>query len=96
MTQRGLEVKDALNKMADERGLTVSQLALLWTKDQRGITAPIIGPRTVAHLEDALVILDKTLDDVDRPLFEELVHPGNAVSDFHHTNDWMKARVAAR
>ncbi len=95
ITQRALEVGQAVAKMAQERGLTASQLTLLWTKDQPGITAPIIGPRTLAHLEDALVILDKKLDEADRPLFDELVHPGNAVADFHNSNDWMKARVTA-
>jgi len=93
ITQRAIEVKDVVSRLATERGLTSSQLALLWAKDQPGITAPIIGPRTLAHLEDALVIMDKTLDDADRPLFDELVHPGNAVSDFHNNNEWMKARI---
>lgn len=95
ITQRGIEVGQAVSQMAQERGLTASQLALLWTKDQPGITAPIVGPRTLAHLEDALVILDRTLPDADRPLFDALVHPGTAVSDFHNSNDWMKARVLA-
>jgi len=93
VSQRGIDVGKAVAKMAQERGLTASQLTLLWTKDQPGITSPIIGPRTLAHLEDALVIVDKTLDDADRPLFDELVHPGTAVADFHNSNDWMKARI---
>jgi aryl-alcohol dehydrogenase-like predicted oxidoreductase len=93
ISQRGIDVGQAVGRMAQERGLTSSQFALLWTKDQPGITAPIIGPRTLAHLEDAIGILDKTLDEADRPLFDELVHPGNAVADFHNSNDWMKARV---
>jgi aryl-alcohol dehydrogenase-like predicted oxidoreductase len=95
ITQRGLEVGQTVSRMAQERGLSASQLALLWTKDQPGITAPIIGPRTLAHLEDALGILDKTFEEADRPLFDELVHPGNAVADFHNSNDWMKARLVA-
>ena len=93
VTQRGIDVGKAVGTLAQERGLTASQLALLWTKDQPGVTAHIIGPRTLAHLEDALVILDKTLEEDDRPLFDELVHPGTAVSDFHNSNDWMKARI---
>ena len=40
-----------------------------------------------------LAFIDKALDDADRPLFDELVHPGNAVADFHNSNDWMKARI---
>ena len=86
-------VRQAVSKMAQERGLTASQLSLLWIKDQPGVTAPIIGPRTLAHLEDALVIMDKRLSEADRPLFDELVHPGTAVADFHNSNDWMKARI---
>lgn len=93
VTQRGIDVGKAVANMAQERGMTASQLSLLWVKDQPGITSPIIGPRTLAHLEDTLGIIDKTLDDADRPLFDELVHPGTAVADFHNSNDWMKARI---
>ena len=93
ITRRGIEVGRALAEMAGQRGLTPTQLALLWTKDQPGITAPIIGPRTLQHLEDALPVLEMTLDDADRPAFDALVHPGNAVADFHNSNDWMKARI---
>jgi aryl-alcohol dehydrogenase-like predicted oxidoreductase len=93
ITERGIEVGQAVSKLAAERGFTASQFSLLWTKDQPGVTAPIIGPRTLAHLEDALGIMDKALDEADRPLFDELVHPGTAVADFHNSNDWMKARI---
>ena len=82
-----------LQKMAVERDMSLTQLALLWVKDQPGVTSPIIGPRTIEHLEDALGILDKSLDKADIPLFDELVHPGNAVADFHNSNEWMKARI---
>lgn len=93
LTQRGLEVADKVGQMAKERGLTMAQLALLWVKDQPAITSPIIGPRTMKHLEDFLPVMDMKLKDEDRPLFDELVHPGNAVADFHNSNEWMKARV---
>ena len=93
ISRRGKEVAGELAKMAQERGMTASQLGLLWLKDQPGVTSPIIGPRTLAHLEEALAILDKNLDDADRPLFDALVHPGNAVADFFNSNEWMKARI---
>ena len=60
---------------------------------QPGITPPIVGPRTMAHLEDHLAVLEKTLDDADRAVFDELVHPGNAVANFHNSNEWVKARI---
>ncbi|HLU11036.1 MAG TPA: aldo/keto reductase, partial [Oceanobacillus sp.] len=93
ITQRGLDVVERVNEMARERGITITQLALLWCKDQPGITSPIIGPRTMEHLEDALPVGDMKLTDEDRILFDELVHPGTAVADFHNSNDWMKARI---
>jgi aryl-alcohol dehydrogenase-like predicted oxidoreductase len=93
VTERGLYAAQRLSEMAAERGMTSSQYALLWCKDQPAITSPILGPRTMAHLEDALAIADKKLDDADRVLLDELVHPGTAVADFHNSNDWMKARI---
>ncbi len=93
ISRKGLEVGQAVGAMAAERGLTSSQLALLWVKDQPGVTSPIIGPRTLAQLEDSLGIADRSLDEADRPLFDQLVHPGTAVADFHDSNTWMKARL---
>jgi aryl-alcohol dehydrogenase-like predicted oxidoreductase len=88
-----LDVAEKVAGMARERSMTAGQLALLWVKDQPGITSPIIGPRTLGHLAEALPVLERHLDDADRPLFDALVHPGNAIADFHSTNDWMKARI---
>ena len=93
ITHRGKAVAVEVAKMARERGMTGSQLGLLWLKEQPGVTSPIIGPRSLAHLEDALAILERKLDDADRPLFDALVHPGNAVADFFNSNEWMKARI---
>jgi aryl-alcohol dehydrogenase-like predicted oxidoreductase len=90
---RSLAVAASLGELARERGLTTSQLALLWAKDQPGVTAPIIGPRTLAQLEDALGVLELALDDDARAACDALVHPGNAVSDFYSTAFWMRAEV---
>ncbi|MGC9520762.1 MAG: aldo/keto reductase [Anaerolineae bacterium] len=95
VTRAGVKVAAKVQEMAEARGMNAAQLATLWCKDQPGVTAPIIGPRTMQHLEDALAVLDMSLSDEDRPLFDELVHPGNAVADFHNSNPWMKARINA-
>jgi aryl-alcohol dehydrogenase-like predicted oxidoreductase len=92
-TDKSREVGERMVELANERGMTASQLALLWCKDQPGITSPIIGPRTMAHLDDQLPVLEMKLNDADRPIFDALVHPGTAVSDFHNSAWWMKARI---
>jgi aryl-alcohol dehydrogenase-like predicted oxidoreductase len=94
ITRAAREVAIKVAEMAQPRGLTSTQLALLWVKDQPAVTSPIIGPRTMAHLDDAIPVMDMTLDDADRPLFDELVHPGNAVADYHNSNPWMKGRFS--
>jgi len=93
VTRRGVEVARGVSEIARARGLTASQLALLWCKDQPGVTSPIIGPRTMDQLQDALGVLNRDLEDDDRARLDELNPPGNAVSDFHNSNQWMKTRV---
>jgi aryl-alcohol dehydrogenase-like predicted oxidoreductase len=93
VTPRAVEVGQALATLAAERRITTTQLALLWCKDQPGITAPIIGPRTMEQLDDALAVLAMSLDDDTRAACDELVPPGSAVADFHNTAPWMLARL---
>jgi aryl-alcohol dehydrogenase-like predicted oxidoreductase len=93
VTAQARDIGARMLELARERNVTAAQLALLWCKDQPGVTAPIIGPRTMQHLEDLLPVLEMELSDADRPLFDQLVHPGNAVADFHNSAWWMKARL---
>ena len=95
VTREGVKVAARVQDMALERGMNAAQLATLWCKEQPGVTAPIIGPRTMQHLDDALSVLDQHLTEEDRARFDALVHPGNAVADFHNSNPWMKARLNA-
>jgi aryl-alcohol dehydrogenase-like predicted oxidoreductase len=94
VTEAGIGIASAVARLAHERGMSTSQLALLWAKDQPGVTAPIVGPRTLAQLDDALAVLDRALDDDARAACDDLVHPGNAVVDFHNSAGWMRATVA--
>ncbi len=47
----------------EELGAEPATVALAWLLHQRGVTAPIIGPRTVGQLDDALRALDLSLDE---------------------------------
>jgi aryl-alcohol dehydrogenase-like predicted oxidoreductase len=53
-TERHFRVVDAAAEIAEARGATIPQVALAWLLGTEGVTAPIIGPRTFEHLEDAL------------------------------------------
>jgi aryl-alcohol dehydrogenase-like predicted oxidoreductase len=93
VTQRGIEAAQKVAAIARDHGLTSSQLALLWVKDQPGVTSPIIGPRTEAHLEDALAVLEMSLDDETAAAMDGIVPPGTAIADFHNTSGWMRMQV---
>ncbi len=93
ISDRGRVVGAQVADMAEERGMMGAQLALLWVKDQPGVTAPIFGPRTLAQAEEQIAVADMHLSNTDRVSFDALVHPGTAVSDFHNSNEWMKARI---
>ena len=54
---------DTLAEIAEANGRSVSQVALCWLLAQPHVTAPIIGARTVAQLEDNLGATGWTLDD---------------------------------
>jgi 1-deoxyxylulose-5-phosphate synthase len=93
VTQRGVEVGQRFVSLAQEAGLTGAQLALLWVKEQPGITAPIFGVRTLEQLTDVLPILDLSLSDELRAACDELVPPGTAVANFHNSAAWMRMRI---
>jgi len=93
ITEAGVTSAKKLAALAGEHGMTSSQLALLWVKDQPGVTSAIIGPRTEAHLDDALPVLDMQLDPAIAAALDQIVPPGTAVSDFHNTSGWMKMRL---
>jgi aryl-alcohol dehydrogenase-like predicted oxidoreductase len=57
---------DALTRLqhqADARGVAMSSLAMAWALHQPQVDALIIGPRTTAHVDEALAALDVALDD---------------------------------
>lgn len=48
------QVIDALNEVVQETGKSHAQVSLRWLLQRPGVTAPIIGVRTMDHLEQAL------------------------------------------
>ena len=90
LTKQALAVVNEVSSLAAARQLTSGQLALLWLRDRPGVTSPIVGPRTIEHLEESLAIADHPpLDDEALDSLDAVVAPGTFVSDFHNTSGWM-------
>ncbi|MBL1104508.1 aldo/keto reductase [Streptomyces sp. 5-8] len=58
-----LETIAAYEKLCAGIGEEPAHVGLAWLLAQNGVTGPIIGPRTVGHLEGSLRALQLTLDD---------------------------------
>ena len=93
ITQRGVEVGNQFAALARAHGYDPAQLAVLWVKDQPGITAPILGPRTLAQLQNLLPVLEMTLPDELRTQCDELVPPGGVIASFFNSAAWMKWKI---
>jgi len=62
----------------------------LWLRDRPAVTSPIVGPRTIEHLQESLAVADHApLDDEAVATLDAAVPPGTFVSNFHNTSGWM-------
>ncbi len=77
------DVIDLLRDMAGEKGCSMSQLALAWVASQPGVTAPIIGPRTLEQVTDNLGAVDVSLDTADCERIDALVPPCSAAVRYY-------------
>jgi 1-deoxyxylulose-5-phosphate synthase len=93
ITTRAILVGNKFVQLAQSVGMSPAQLAVLWVKDQPGITAPLIGPRTLGQLEHLMPVLEMSLDEALRAACDELVPRGSAVANFHNSAGWMQMQI---
>jgi aryl-alcohol dehydrogenase-like predicted oxidoreductase len=77
------DVVEPLVEMASQKNVPLSQLALAWVLQQPAVTSPIIGPRTIEQLEDALQSLAVSFTPDDLRRIDEIIPPGTHVSTFY-------------
>ena len=78
--QRKAEVVDQLEKVAEEAGLSMIHMALGFVLAHPAVTAPIIGPRTMDHLESQLGAAEVTLSKDVLDKIDEIAAPGTDVA----------------
>jgi aryl-alcohol dehydrogenase-like predicted oxidoreductase len=69
----------ALGELADQAGMPLSHLALAFSHTHPAVTAAIIGPRTMAQLDDMLAAADVRLSPEVLDAIDEIVAPGSDV-----------------
>ncbi len=81
-----MDIADGLEVIAAAHGATVAQVALAWVGAQQGVTAPIVGPRTLEQLIDNLGSLEVELTQEDLESIDELAPPGTNVADYYEAS----------
>jgi aryl-alcohol dehydrogenase-like predicted oxidoreductase len=91
--QRKLEAADALARLAEDNGITLIEMALAFVIRHRAVTAAIIGPRTIEHLESQLPAADVTLSNDVLDRIDEIVPAGVNVNPAD--TGWQNPALAA-
>jgi aryl-alcohol dehydrogenase-like predicted oxidoreductase len=86
LTEGVYDAVEILEPMAEAKGCTLSQLVLAWVTQQPGVTSPIIGPRTMAQLEDNLGALDVTFSEQELQKIDEMIPPGSSLAPFYEAD----------
>jgi aryl-alcohol dehydrogenase-like predicted oxidoreductase len=63
LNQRSLDIADVVGSVADELGVSRSQVAIAWTLAHPAVVSPILGARTLGQAEDNLGALDVVLSE---------------------------------
>jgi aryl-alcohol dehydrogenase-like predicted oxidoreductase len=74
--QQKLDVVEQLAQLAEEAGMSLIHLAIAFVLRHPAISAAIIGPRTMEHLESQLGAADVLLDEKVLDRIDEIVPPG--------------------
>jgi aryl-alcohol dehydrogenase-like predicted oxidoreductase len=82
-TEGTWQALEGLERLCAEKGCSMTAFSLAWCMRQPGITSPIIGPNSVAQLEENLAALEVSVTDEDRKRVDELVRPGEHVEDYY-------------
>jgi aryl-alcohol dehydrogenase-like predicted oxidoreductase len=75
--RESLVIARRLKTHAEERGITPGQFALAWLLNNRLVTAPIVGPRTLEQMRDYLGALGYRFTAEDEALVDSLVVTGH-------------------
>ncbi|MGW5324691.1 aldo/keto reductase [Streptomyces sp. NPDC004014] len=79
--QHNLNLVEALRKIAEQKGVTVAQIAIAWVLSRGEDIVPLVGARTRERLTESLGALHVTLDEADLAAVEEAVPADAAAGD---------------
>jgi aryl-alcohol dehydrogenase-like predicted oxidoreductase len=87
---KNIELLNELNKLAAEKNITPSQLAIAWTINKGFV--PIPGTKRVKYVEQNIAAADVIISDADTQRLESIIPLGTATGNRY--DDWGMTMVS--
>ena len=84
-----MKLVEQMGKIAENRGVTLAQLALSWLLSKGENIVPIPGTRQIKYLKDNIAATDIVLEKKEIEQLESIFHPGAVLGD-RYTEEGMK------
>jgi aryl-alcohol dehydrogenase-like predicted oxidoreductase len=79
--EKNLALVEGLRRLAEQKGVSVAQIAVAWVAAQGDDIVPLVGARRRDRLGEALGALDVTLTEEDLAAIEQIVPKGAAAGE---------------
>ncbi|MGI5467328.1 aldo/keto reductase [Streptomyces sp. CA-132043] len=93
--ERTWDVVDEVRAVAEERGVSMAQVALAWVRDRPAVSSVILGARTVDQLDDNLASAGLRLSDEERARLDKVSDPGAADYPYGDPGQEQRSRNVA-
>ncbi len=87
------QIVEAVEALAEKRGLPMAQIALAWVLQKPEVTSPIIGATKPKHISDAVAALDVTLSEDELRSIETPYQPHPLMGIFGMPSAELKLTV---
>jgi len=82
----GEEINRRVQELAEEKGVSMAQIALAWQLHKEWVDVPIVGATKKEHLEDAVEATEIDLRESDIEYLEEPYEPVRTINRREHPN----------
>jgi aryl-alcohol dehydrogenase (NADP+) len=91
-----MELVERLREVAEQAGLTMTQLGLGFVSSHPAVTSTIIGPKTMSQLEELLGAADIAIDTDALDAIDQIVPPGSDAHGIEHFVNNPAVRAESR
>ncbi|KAG6862946.1 hypothetical protein C0993_000852, partial [Termitomyces sp. T159_Od127] len=73
------EIVKRVEDLAHKKGLSMAQVAVMWSLSKEGVTAPIVGTTSLKNLEELIAVANMKLTEEEKNYLEEPYVPQSVI-----------------